>query len=105
MRKSLTRIVLAIIFVLAAWDVGRYLLSPDFGNYVTVEAGAGMSRVQMFDALREGPDVSVTTFPNGTRCVKHSGPYKLGSGDSAIFFDKLTCKGVTGYVNSDRVDD
>lgn len=72
-------------------------------NNVILRAAPGVSSVQMFDELRDGPDVKTITFPDGFGCIKLSDPVPHANG--AMYFYKLDCNGRIGYVNADWVDD
>ena len=73
--------------------------SKNKSNKVLLHAAPGNSVVQMFDTLRDGPDVNVTTFPDGWGCTKLGG---LTSFEGMNFY-KLDCGTKTGYVNANWV--
>ncbi len=76
------------------------------GDVVALSAAPGNVIVQMFDALRDGPDTLVTEFPSRLRCTRvDDKTYKFGSGDTIMFFDKLNCNGTIGFVNEKWIDD
>lgn len=73
-------------------------------NQVTLRAAAwGDGMVPVFESMRDGPDAPYRTVPDGTRCTRLDNEwYKLGSGDTALYFYKVDCRGTFGYVNRDR---
>lgn len=73
---------------------GTVTIHNDFNN-----------EVQMFALLRDGPDVGVSTVPNGTRCTRVDDiTYKSGGDQHPMYFYKLTCAGHTGYINTQWVN-
>lgn len=92
-----------IVFVAAGWlmttNIKAVPASPRATNHVTLRAAPGNTMVQMFDVLVDGPDVKVTTFPDGWGCIK------LGDKQSyaGMSFYRLKCGTKTGYVNADWV--
>lgn len=112
-KHPINKFVFAIAVVLLAISFmphdGTNSASPPRGsvtphtapNSVTLRAAPGNTNVQMFDELRDGLDVKVTTFPDGMKCTKASDLLRYGYGDTAMFFYKLNCGGTLGYVNAD----
>ena len=69
------------------------------GSRMTLSAAPINPQVQMFDTLHDEPDLKVTTFPNGTVCTKLGGPFVVEPEVSPMYFYRLNCNGITGYVN------
>lgn len=98
--------LLLILFCLAAVNVwvnpGTVSVNPSRSD-VTLRAASGNSQVQMFDVLKDGPNLNVTTFRDGYQCSKIGDLIRFGEGNTAMFFYKLECGGRIGYVNADWV--
>lgn len=70
-------------------------------NQVRLKAGPFNNEVQMFERVGRGDEGKVTYFPSGTLCTKIGGPSAVDFGDGdVLYFNKLTCQSVTGYVNA-----
>jgi len=106
MKSSLVALAVLIgILVLVVWMVGpqpgwpttarptdQVILRPATGNIV-----------QMFDSA--GVDATVVRqFPAGTSCTKFGGPTTYTVEGISMSFYRLTCNGVTGYVNAKWVN-
>lgn len=92
-------IVLGYIWVGLGYPADAQQVTSRPANYVTLHAAPGNSVVQMFDELRDSPDVKITTFPDGWGCTKLSDRLAVGDGSTAMYFYKLDCGNRTGYVN------
>lgn len=87
---------LLVLVVVLGFLVSMYPAS----NQVTLKAGPFSDIVQMFERVGLGDEGKVTHFPSGTSCTKLGEPSPVDFGDGDIlYFHKLTCRGVTGYVN------
>lgn len=94
------------MLILLAVIVGGFILYGLLAQsaQVTLRAAPGNTKVQMFDKLRSGSNVKVTTFPAGLRCTKLGDMLRYNDdGGPPMYFYKLTCDGTTGYVNADWV--
>lgn len=61
-------------------------------------------KVNLWHELIDGPDVQFSQIPDGAYCTKlDENLYKLGSGETAIYYYKLLCGGKVGYVAHDQV--
>ncbi len=82
---------------------GRDQACVDRGDCVALKPAPGNRVVQMFEDLSDGPNVKITTYGDGVRCIKLSDLIRYGDGYTAMYFYKLDCKGNIGYVNADWV--
>lgn len=92
-------IVLIYAFMFVASPAIPSQSTRSTSNKVLLRAAPGNTVVQMFDTLRDGPDVNVTTFPDGWGCTQLGG---LTSFEGMNFY-KLDCGTKTGYVNAQWV--
>jgi len=67
-------------------------------NSVTLQAAPGNTEVQMFDSAEADADV-IRRFAAGTSCTKFGGPTTVNVEGIRMDFYRLTCNGITGYVN------
>lgn len=88
--------------------VWRIVLPDNFTlaglNQVTLEAKPwNDGKVYAWHDLNEGPDTLHIDIADGTRCDRIDNEwYRLGSGVAAIYYYKLNCNGVIGYVERDQ---
>jgi hypothetical protein len=73
-------------------------------NSVTLQAAPGNTEVQMFEHVGSGDEGKVSRFPDGASCTKFGGPTPVSVEGISMSFYRLTCNGVTGYVNVKWVD-
>lgn len=97
---SLVLVLMVVAIAASAWTTGGLWMPYPSSNQVTLKSSPFSDIVQMFERVGLGDEGTVTHFPNGTSCTKLSGPSVVDFGDGdVLYFDKLTCHGVTGYVN------
>lgn len=91
------------VAVIALMLVVVSISPPDSDVHVRAESWNN-GQVYLWHEIKEGPDVSYSVLPDGSSCTRvDDNLYKLGSGQTAIYFEKLSCGGKVGYVYSDQV--
>jgi hypothetical protein len=73
-------------------------------NTVTLQAAPGNNIVQMFEKVGAGDEGKVSHFPDGTTCKALGGPTAVNIEGISMTFRRVTCNGITGYVNAKWVD-
>lgn len=98
--------LVALAIILFGVTLATVYVAGNFARSTTTKtdrailrAAPGNTVVQMFDTLSDGPNVKVTTFPDGWGCTKLGGLITSGG----MSFYKLDCGNRTGYVNADWV--
>lgn len=92
--------VIASVFAVAL----RISWSPAENNQVALVAKEwNNGKVHVWKSLQEGSDQFVDV-PASTICTRlDDNLYKLGSGDTTLYYYKLSCNGTVGYVETDQV--
>lgn len=73
--------------------------APAGPDLVTLHPAPGNNIVQMFGSISSDQAPVIKTFADGARCIKLSGPTKATVPGTSMHFYRLSCSGVTGYVN------
>ena len=80
-------------------------IRPVTGQQVTLKAPPASNTVQMFESIDNANSPVIGVFANGTQCKKLDGPSPANEPGPPMYFYKLVCDGMMGYVNVQWVNE